>query len=460
MVDSPPSPNRSQPAGLPTPRRYWAAIIQLSSIMMSVLDSSIANVALPTIASALDADPANAVWIINAYNIVLLIALLPLAALGERIGFRKVFVGGIAIFTVASLACALSTTLPMLIAGRLLLGVGSAAMTAVMAGMMRHIYPFPILGRGIGLNAMIVGTGGALGPTISSLILAVADWPWLFAINVPIGLLAMAGYRLLPESQPVKARFDTLNAVISAIMLTLLVIGLVELVSHTTYALIALAIGLVLAGLVYRRARGQTAPLWPVDLFPIRSFSFGISSWLFMFAANTATFVAMPFYFLQVFGRDQVALGMLMTAWPLSSVLIAPLAGRLADRYPAARLCTLGASLLVLGQIAFLLLPAHSGTAPILATLVVCGIGFGLFHSPNNRDMLGSVPIHRVGAAGGLQSTTRTFGQSVGAALAAVAFGLSTHSGPTLALILAIVCTLVVIVINLKRWRDSSPTAV
>lgn len=427
--------------------------------MMAVLDSSIANVALPTIASALNADPAQAVWVINAYNIVLLVALLPLAALGERIGFRKLYVSGIAIFTVGSLACALAPSLPILIMARLVLGVGAAAMMAVMAGLMRHIYPFPLLGRGIGLNAMVVGTGGALGPTISSMILAVADWPWLFAINVPIGLLALAGSRMLPESQPVKTRFDALNAILSAIMLTLLVIGLVELVPQTTYALMAIVAGLILAVLVYRRARGQTAPLWPIDLFPIRPFAFGIGSWLFMFAANTATFVAMPFYFLQVFDRDQVALGLMMTAWPLSSVLIAPLAGRLADRYPAARLCTLGASILILGQVAFLLLPANSASWTIVATLVICGLGFGLFHSPNNRDLISSVPIHRVGAAGGLQSTTRTFGQSVGAALAAVAFGLSAQSGPTLALVIAIVCTLIVLLINLKRWREVPPAA-
>ena len=460
-MSAPASPpvSRINPEGLPTPRRYWAVLVQLSSIIMAVLDSSIANVALPTIAEALQAEPANAVWIVNAYNIVLLVALLPLAALGERIGFRRVYTGGIAVYTLGSLLCALSSSLPMLIASRVLLGLGAAAMMAVMAGLMRHIYPIQMLGRGIGLNAMIVGSGGALGPTVSSLILSVADWPWLFAINVPIGLLALAGYRFLPESKPVKARFDTLNAMLSAVMLTLLVVGLAQLVPQTLPALLGIAAGVVLAVFIYRRARGQTAPLWPVDLLPIRAFSFGIGGWLFMFVAHTATFIAMPFYFMSHFGRDQIAVGLIMTAWPLSSVLTAPLAGRLADRHSTAILCVVGTSLLMLGQILFLVLPAGASTALIVATLVVCGVGFGLFHSPNNRALISAVPIHRVGAAGGMQGTTRTFGQSMGAAIAAIAFGLSVTQGPLLALILAVLCTLIVVLINAYQWHGDRRTA-
>src|SRR5690625_5213321 len=158
------TPPLENPPGLPTPRRYWAVIVQLTSILMSVIDASIANVALPTIAAALGAEPASSVWIVNAYNITLLVALLPLAALGERIGLRTVYTAGMVIFTLASLACALSTTLSMLTAARVLQGLGSAAMMAVMAGLMRHIYPMHLLGRGIGLNAMVVGSGSALGP--------------------------------------------------------------------------------------------------------------------------------------------------------------------------------------------------------------------------------------------------------------------------------------------------------
>jgi len=451
---APPSSTlRSNPEGLAAPQRYWAATVQLSSILMSVIDASIANVALPTIAGALDASPADAVWVVNAYNVVLLVALLPLSALGDRIGFRKVYTAGLAVFTLASLCCALSSSLTMLTMARVLQGLGAAAMMSVMAGMMRHIYPLHLLGRGIGLNAMVVGSGSALGPTISSLVLSVADWPWLFAINIPIGIAALLAYRLLPESRPVRTRFDALNAVLSGVMLVLLVIGLDQLAAAPLSALAAMAVGVGLGVVIFRRARKQTAPLWPIDLFPIRAFSFGISSWLFMFAAQTAAFIALPFYFLQTFGRDQIEVGLLMTAWPVCSVLVAPLAGRLADRYRAAVLCLVGSGLLLLGHLLLLSLPAHAGDAAIVGALMVCGVGFGFFHSPNNRSMIGAIPIQRVGAAGGLQSTSRTFGQSVGAALVAISFGLSAAYGPFFALIMASACTLVVVAINLVQWR-------
>ncbi len=422
---------------------------------MAVIDASIANVSLPTIAAALGAEPASAVWIVNAYNVTLLVSLLPLSALGERLGFRTVYTAGMVIFTVASLACALSDTLTMLTAARVLQGLGAAAMMAVMAGLMRHIYPMKFLGRGIGLNAMVVGSGSALGPTASSAILSVAEWPWLFAVNVPIGIIAVAAYRFLPQSKPIRARFDTLNALVSAIMLTLLVIGLDQIVSRPPWATAAIVVGIGLAILVYRRARSQTAPLWPVDLFSIRPFSYGILGWLFMFMAQTAAFVSMPFYLMGSFGRDQIEVGLLMTAWPLSGVLMAPIAGRLADRYPASVLCIGGSATLLVGQLLFLTLPTTASDALIVATLAVSGIGFGFFHSPNNRALISAVPMTRVGAAGGLQGTSRTFGQSVGAALVAISFSLSVAHGAVVALYLAALCTFAVLAINLVRWHGS-----
>lgn len=440
--------------GLPTPRRYWAILVQLTAIVMSVLDASIANVALPTIARELQASPADAVWVVNAYNVTLLVTMLPLSALSERVGIRRVFVVGLVIFTIASLACALSNSLAELTAARVLQGLGASASMSVMAGLMRHIYPLPLLGRGIGLNAMIVGTAGAMGPTASSAILSVAEWPWLFAINVPIGIIALMGIRFLPDSPRMETRFDTTSALLSGIMLTLLVVGLDRVVANPVIAVVAIAVGSWLGYVILQRMRSRTNPLWPIDLFSIRPFSYGILAWLFLFAAQAASFVSIPFYFQQVFGRNQVEVGLLMTAWPIFAVFVAPIAGRLADKHHSGILCAAGAGVMSLGLAMLLSLPASVGNVWIIICMALGGMGYGFFHSPNNRSMFSSVPIERSGAAGGMQGTTRTFGQSVGAALVAISFGLSATYGPRLALMLAVVCGLGAVAVNVVQLRE------
>lgn len=463
MLESPLSTQAngsSQTDGLPVPRRYWAILVQLTAIVMSVLDASIANVALPTIARELNATPADAVWVVNAYNVTLLVTMLPLSALSERVGIRRVFVVGLMIFTVASLLCALANSLLALTAARVLQGIGAAATMSVMAGLMRHIYPLPLLGRGIGLNAMIVGAAGAMGPTASSAILSVAEWPWLFAINVPIGLIALTGIRFLPDSQRVKTRFDGWSALLSGIMLTLMVIGLDRLVVNTGYSLVAIVIAFVLGFVILRRMRQQANPLWPIDLFTIRPFSYGLTAWLFLFASQAAVFVALPFYFQTAYGRGQVEVGLLMTAWPIFAVFVAPIAGRLADKHPSGILCSAGAGVMAAGLVLLLLLPADVSNVWIVAVMAISGTGYGFFHSPNNRSMLSSVPIQRSGAAGGMQGTTRTFGQSVGAALVAISFGISAAYGAKLALVLAVLCALGAVTVNLIQLRDPKARAV
>ncbi|HVC12111.1 MAG TPA: MFS transporter, partial [Burkholderiales bacterium] len=166
--------------GLPLPQRAWAMLAIGLAITMSVLDSAIANVALPTIASDLHATPADSVWVVNAYQLVITVLLLPLASLGEIIGFRRIYRTGLAIFTAASLGCALSHSLLGLSLARLVQGVGAAGVLSVNAALVRFIYPRRLLGRGIGIIAFVVAVSAAAGPTVAAGILAVASWPWLF----------------------------------------------------------------------------------------------------------------------------------------------------------------------------------------------------------------------------------------------------------------------------------------
>ncbi|MCJ9708619.1 MFS transporter, partial [Bordetella hinzii] len=206
---------KAPPDGLPTPRRYYAAATVLTGMSLSVLDATIANVALPTIAADLNSPPSAAVWVINAYNLAVVTMLLPMSAVAERIGFRRMFTIGLALFTLASLGCAVSGSLLQLSLARMVQGIGAATLMCMFGGLVRNIYPTHMLGRGISINATTVALMSVLGPTLGSFILSVAHWRWIFAVNLPIGILLMMGLRFLPEVQRNTARMDYVSALLS-----------------------------------------------------------------------------------------------------------------------------------------------------------------------------------------------------------------------------------------------------
>src|SRR6202046_923909 len=207
-----------QADGLPQPQRNWAILTIALGLVMAVVDGAIANVALPAIARDLDASPAFSIWIVNGYQLAITISLLPLASLGEIIGYRRVYLAGLLLFTLASLFCALSHTLLLLTIARIVQGFGAAGIMSVNAALVRFTYPRAQLGRGIGLNALVVAISAAVGPTVASIILAVGTWPYLFAINIPLGVGTLAlGWRYLPYTVPAIHAFDWQSAALSAI---------------------------------------------------------------------------------------------------------------------------------------------------------------------------------------------------------------------------------------------------
>ncbi|GAB1576654.1 MFS transporter [Bordetella petrii] len=449
---NPASPGRpALPDGLPAPRRYWAAATVLTGISMSVLDTTIANVALPTIAADLNAQPSQAVWIVNAYNLAVVVLLLPLSALAERIGFRRMFTIGLGLFATASLCGALSTALWQLTLARVVQGVGAASLMCMFGGLVRNIYPLRMLGRGISLNATTVAVMSVLGPTLGSIILELAHWRWIFAINLPVCAGVMLGLRHLPEVPRNNVRLDWLSALLCMLTLGIFISG-VDTLGQSAWQGVAMIVFATVAGwLLVRRAGNQPAPLVPVDLLRIRPLAFAVAASACTFAAQMASYVSLPFYFQQVLGRPYLEVGMLMGAWPVGTAIVAPLAGRMSDRYSAATLSGVGAAVMVAGLAALALLPLSASNPWIMAAMFVVGMGFGFFQTPNNRAMLSSAPRQRSGAAGGLQATTRVFGQSFGTALVAIAFAVGGARGPTVALLLATLCAALAVGVNAVR---------
>ena len=425
--------------GLPPSRRRWAVTTLVIAIGMATLDTAIANTALPTIAGDLQASAADSIWVVNAYQLALMVSLLPLAALGDILGYRRIYIVGLAVFTLASLVCAASWSLPTLAAARVFQGFGASGIMSVNTALIRFIYPANRLGRGVGFNALVVAVSFAIGPTVASAILAVASWQWLFAVNVPLGLIGLAiAIPALPHSDRATYRFDYTSAILNAGTFGLLIVAIGEAGHQASPTLIvAEFLGAGLFGLLLlRRQATHPAPMLPVDLFRRPVFALSAVTAVCSFAAQGLAFVSLPFYFEGALGRSQVETGFLMTPWPVVVAIVVPIAGRLSDRYSPAILGGVGLALLCLGMALLALLPGHPTVFDIGWRMAICGFGFGFFQSPNLKALMASAPPGRSGGASGIVATARLLGQSTGAALVALCFGLSTTGGAALALAL------------------------
>jgi len=448
--------------GLDQPQRFWAVAAVALGLVMAVLDGAIANVALPTIAADVHVSPHASVSIINAYQIAVMVLLLPFASLGEIYGYKRIFLGGVVVFTIASFACAMSATLDQLTIARVIQGCGAAGQMSVTGALIRFAYPRAKLGQGLSINAVTVAASTAIAPTIAAAILAVAHWEWLFAINVPIGFVCFAvAFRTLPMSHRSSMRFDLPSALLCAATFGVGMFGIMDLSHGTTWlkGLVELAIGVIAGIFLVRRQLSRAEPLLPIDLLRIPLFRLSILTSIFSFCAQMLAFVAIPFFVQDILGRSEVMTGLLMTPWPFLVMIVAPIAGRLSDRFPAGLLGGIGLGLYALGLGLTALLPAHPANWDICWRLAICGAGFGLFQSPNNRAIMGSAPRHRSGGANGMLGLARLTGQTFGATFCAVVFKLFPHHGQ-MPVAMGLACGLAVIAMVLSFLRLRVPAVV
>ncbi len=426
----------SESDGLPAAQRRWVMGCALLGVVLAGLDSAIANIALPTIARELAASEASTVWVVNSYQLAVAVCLLPAASLGESLGLKRVYGFGLALFTVASLGCALSPSLGFLVGARLVQGLGGACMAALGGALVRQIYPRRLLGQGFALIALFVAISAALGPTLAALILSVASWPWLFLINVPIGLVAVPlFFRVTPPSPQRHRPLDVAGAVLNAAALGLVVTGVDALGGPNP----TLALGQIVAGLacgavlVWQQSR-QPAPLLPLDLLRIPLFALSVGTSICSYAAQILAYVSLPFLFQTMMHRSAVATGLLITPWPLLVAVAAPIAGKLSERYPASILGSIGLAVLSTGLVLLATMPAMPADWNVVWRMGICGVGFGFYQTPNNLTLMTAGPPERNGAASGMVAVARTVGWSLGSALVALVFGLWPGSGAVVCL--------------------------
>ncbi len=409
------------------PRRLWAIVAIAFGVGLSVLDSTIVNVALPTIAHDLGAAESTSIWIVNAYQLATVMTMLSFSAIANQVGCRKIYVLGLSLFTIASIGCVMARSLGALIGARVLQGLGAAAVTSINTTLIRFIYPRNRLGRGMGLNATIVACASVAGPGVASLILSVAEWPWLFAINLPIGVAAiLLSWRFLPDNpEPGRGRrFDWRDGVMNALCFGLLFALADAFTRGQTLSLrLFLLVSLLFVGwrFVSSQLRKEN-PILPFDLLRIPIFSFSVATSICSYVAQMGAMVALPFFLQQRLGRTDVEAGLLLAAWPLITVFTAPVAGRLIERVHAGLLGGLGLLTMALGLfLASRMQPAWTDWQ-IVFPLLLTGFGFSFFQSPNNSIMVASAPAGRSGSASGMQGTARLIGQTSGAAMVAAIF--------------------------------------
>ena len=439
-------------------------------IALSVLDGSIVNLALPSISRDLHSAASESILVVNAYQVATLAMLLPCAAFGDRLGYRRVYLIGVAVFTAASAVCVLAPSLNLLIAARAVQGLGAAGIMGVNAALVRLTYPSSMLGRGIALNSVVVAASSVAGPSIAAAVLSLASWHWLFALNIPLGLLLLwLGSKALPFNAAPAAphtRLFALDVGLNVLFFSFMFIGINSLsggagkpgqLAPTGAGLSALALAIVFGVVYYRRQRDQPTPLLPVDLLRIPVFALSMLTSVSAFAAQTLAFVSLPFLMLDAWHLSPLQAGLVLTAWPCGVVAVAPIAGRLIGRYHGGLLGGIGLIVLCAGLTLLAIMPHQPTTADVAWRLLVCGMGFGLFQSPNNHTIVTSAPLRRAGAASGMLGTARLTGQSLGAVLLAVIFtvtGTADGSGPRAALALAALFAAASALFSLARTRQ------
>lgn len=463
--------------GLPGRERGLAMVAVMMMTTMAVFDGSMVNVALPQIARALNVTASSAVWVSNGYLLSAAMTLAIFAALAGRVGFRGLFATGLSVFTLASVGCALSSSIDMLIIMRVLQGIGGAATLSIGPAILRSVFPNRVLGRILGLNALMIATSTAISPVIGGTILSAMSWQWLFAINIPLGIIAVIlTLRVIP-GKPASSRepFDFAGAILSAVALGALIMAagafsrpegsgqtFSDLTTAMTYGLTAILAG---AAFVWRQRRAPK-PLLPLAIFASSRFSLAALTSLASFVSQGITFIALPFLFQSVYGYSAFYSALLFTPWPIGIILAAPHAGRLADRYSSAIISTVGLCLFAAGLVLLARLPEHAGAWDIGLRSLLCGIGFGCFQSPNNREMLSNASRENSGYASGVLAIMRTFGQCLGAALVGVILSMFVPStgdplknalqeahAVQLSLWVAVAATVLAIVISVSRLR-------
>jgi len=403
------------------------ALVAIGTFMI-MLDTSIVNISLPSIARTFHTPVGGAIeWVIIAYLVTIAATLLTFGRLSDLVGRKPLWLAGLALFTVGSGVCGAANSLPLLIAARAFQGLGGALLLSISVAIITDTFSAEKRGLALGCNAVIVALGSSVGPTLGGIITEHWSWRWIFYVNLPIGIVGLAGSQQALRHTPGSARqnFDPLGA-------ALLAAGFASLTLALSFApewgwsswRSVLCLGVSLASLLAVAAveRRVADPIIHLNLLRNRVFTSALASMTLAMLALFAIGFMLPFYFEELRGFSATKSGMLLTALPLSLALVAPVSGSLADRLGSRWLASGGLAIACLGLAAVAQVDAHSSDWRIIWPLLVTGVGQGLFMTPNTRALMNAAPANEQGESSGLLATGRVLGQSVSVALAGAVF--------------------------------------
>lgn len=427
---------------------------------MTVLDVSVVNVALPVLSQEFQVDESASVWVVTIYQLTIVMLLLPLSSVGDQYGYRKNFLTGVIIFTCGSALCSFSNSLTMLLISRTIQAIGAAGIMSVNVALTRTIYPRNILGRGLALNAMFISAATASGPGLAGWIMSVSSWNWLFIINVPLGVIAyFIGRKVLPDNPhlPEKPHFDSKSGLLNVFVFGLLFFSLGNIARKgDLLTSILMLISSFALGIIYvRRQISIKHPILPVDLFKNHLYSMSVGTNVCSFIAQNIAMISLPFLFLTGLGFTELTTGLLMTPWPVATMIFSPIAARIIEKYNPAFIAATGMLIYSIGIIFLLFLPENVDISDVWWRMALCGVGFGFFQTPNNIVMVMATPIERTGAAGGMQSTARLTGQTFGSTIVTIVFSLVTivMSSVYISLYISLGFAIIALIFSLFRGR-------
>ena len=427
-----------------TSAQKWFVLISVGiGTFMSALDASVVNIILPILRQTFATDVATIEWVVVVYLLVVSGLLLTFGRLGDLRGNRPVYLGGFVIFILGSALCGLSQSPAMLVAFRGLQAVGAAMLFSNSPAILTRVFPPSQRGQALGIQATMTYLGLTVGPSLGGWLTHVFSWRSVFYINVPVGLLALAlSWRFVPVDVGVKReRFDYVGALLFIAGLVALLLGLDQGAnwgwgSPAIVGLIAAAFAL-LAVFVYYEGRVDS-PMLDLSLFRSWLFSASAISAVCNYVALYALLFLLPFYLIQGRGLNPASAGLILTAQPLVMVFAAPLSGTLSDRIGSRLLSTVGMLVLALGTFALSRLGPSAGLGWVSAGLAVCGLGTGIFISPNNSALMGAAPRGRQGIAAGILATSRNVGQVLGIGLGGAILATVSAGGAANALFTAV----------------------
>jgi len=410
--------------------RKWFVMAAVGmGIFLGTIDGSIINVALPTLSRNLETDFAVVQWVSLAYLLTMATLMLSMGRLGDMIGKKKVYVSGFVIFTLGSLLCGIAPSIYLLIAFRVLQAIGAAMMTLGMA-IITENFPPSERGKALGISGSLVSIGIILGPVVGGLILSAISWRWIFYVNLPIGIIGTyMVLRLVPETtQTSKERFDFFGAFALFATMSSLLLGL-TIGQNTGFTepvpMMLFAIGMISLVGFLGIEKNSSHPMIDLNIFRNRLFNINLITGMFTFITISGTIILMPFYMEGVLGFPTSQVGLIMASIPISMGIIAPLSGALSDRVGTRLITVVGLIILVGASLGLATISSETSAWVLILLYLPVGLGMGIFQSPNNSVILGSVPREQLGVASGLLATNRTLGQTTGIAVLGALFAAS-----------------------------------